>query len=43
MEKKEYEQPELNIVELKHEARLLQDSDFNGEFGLAPTTNDRLA
>ena len=41
-QKKEYTAPELTVVEMERQAVLLDDS-FQGEFGLAPTSNDHFA
>ncbi len=44
MEKKEYSAPELTVVEMEHQAPLLDGSEYNdGPLGLAPTSNDHLA
>ena len=43
-QKKEYIVPELTVVEMGHQAALLDGSDeANLELGLAPTSNDRFA
>ena len=39
MEKKEYTKPELDVVELKHEAHLLEDSQ-NVDMGMASSPKD---
>ena len=41
-QKKEYTAPELTVVEMERQA-LLQEGSYNGETGLAPTSNDHLA
>lgn len=50
MEKKEYSAPELTVVEMEHQAPLLDGSMYCDEgqgpgcpLGLAPTSNDHLA
>ena len=49
MEKKEYSAPELTVVEMEHQAPLLDGSckDYgdcdDAGLGLAPTSNDHLA
>ena len=43
MEKKEYSAPELTVVEMERQALLLEDSGYNDELSLAPTSNDHLA
>lgn len=48
MEKKEYSAPELTVVEMGHQASLLDGSMYCDEgpgcpMGLAPTSNDHLA
>lgn len=41
-QKKEYTAPELTVVEMIGPT-LLQEGSFNGETGLAPTSNDHFA
>ena len=41
MEKKEYTQPELKVVELRYDAHLLLDASV--DMGLAPTPKDDIA
>ena len=46
MEKKEYTKPEMDVVELKHEARLLDGSPDPGpdvDMGLSTTPKDDVA
>lgn len=41
--KKEYTEPKMKIVHLENQVNLLQDSENNGPFGLAPHEQDPLA
>ena len=43
MEKKEYTKPELDVVELKHEARLLEGSPQDVDMGLSTVPKDDIA
>lgn len=41
--KKEYVAPEMNTVELKTQASLLEDSDIHGDTAYAPHEQDPIA
>lgn len=38
--KKEYFTPEMDVVTLSHQANLLEGSDYDGEFGAAPSRSE---
>ena len=41
--KKEYTEPKMKTVHLENQVNLLEGSENNGEFGLAPHEQDPLA